>query len=469
MRTSTLFIILFLQAIIFLMPVLAQPILPGIWSGKLVVPGGELTLAITFFRDENDSLRASLRSIEQSPNDFPFDQVISYGRQVTLSMRSLRIELEGTIDSTDRAMVCDFRQSGFKFPLVLHKTDIMPGLKRPQEPQKPYPYMEEEIRFENIKDKITLAGTLTLPQGKGPFPAVILISGSGPQNRDEELFGHKPFLVLSDYLTRRGIAVLRFDDRGTAKSTGNFNEATTADFASDVKAALAYIKTRNEIDPARTGLIGHSEGGMVAPMVAAQSREIAFIVLLAGPGTGMDQIVLYQIERQLRMLGKTEEQIRTEIRFRKKLFEIISSTKDTGLAANKVRKAYTDLPENDRNLLAWKPEQLEETIKAFSSPWWKFCLTYQPAKALRKVSCPVLALNGSKDTQVQADPNLDAIEQALREGKCKSYTIKKLEGLNHLFQKCKTGDGFEYGAIEETINPEALEIIAKWIEDTVKN
>ena len=469
MKTHTLSIVLFLQAFLLLMPALAQPILPGIWSGKLAVPGGgELTLAFTFFRDENDSLRANLRSIEQSPNDFPFDQVISNGRKVNLSMRSLRIEVEGTIDSTDRTMVCDFRQSGFRFPLVLNKTDVMPGLKRPQEPQKPYPYNEEEVTFENAKDKITLAGTLTLPQGKGPFPAVILISGSGPQNRDEELFGHKPFLVLSDYLTCRGVAVLRFDDRGTGKSTGNFNKATTADFASDVKAALAYLKTRKEIDPAKTGLIGHSEGGMVAPIVAAQSKEIAFIVLLAGPGLGMDQIVLYQIERQLKMLGKSEEQIRAEIGFRKKIFEIISSTKDTGLAANKVRKAYTHLPVTDRNLLAWTPEQLEGMINAFYSPWWKFCLTYQPAKTLRNVSCPVLALNGSKDTQVQADPNLDAIEQALREGKCKSFTIKKLEGLNHLFQKCKTGDGFEYGAIEETINQEALELIGKWIDESVK-
>lgn len=470
MKTRTLSFVLFLQAFLLLMPALAQPSLPGIWSGKLAVPGGgELTLAFTFFRDENDSLRASLRSIEQSPNDFPFDQVTSNGRKVNLILRSLHIEVEGTIDSTDKTMVCDFRQSGFRFPLVLHKTEVMPGLKRPQEPQKPYPYVEEEVTFENAKDKITLAGILTLPQGKGPFPAVILISGSGPQNRDEELFGHKPFLVLSDYLTRRGVAVLRFDDRGTGKSTGNFNDATTADFASDVMAALAYLKTRKEIDHGRTGLIGHSEGGMVAPMVASRSKKVAFIVLLAGPGIGMDQIVLYQIERQLKLLGKTEEQTRTEIGFRKKIFEIISSTSDSGLAARKILKAYAGLPETDKNLLAWTPEQLEGMIRAFSSQWWRFCLTYQPATTLRKVTCPVLALNGSKDTQVQADPNLEVIEKALKEGKCKSFTIKKLEGLNHLFQKCKTGDGFEYGTIEETINQEALELIGKWIDESVKN
>jgi len=468
MKTYAYYIIIFLLAVLPLTSALGQPCLPGIWSGKLKVPGGgELTIAITFFTDDNDSLQASLRSIEQSPNDFPFDQVIHAGKKVTLSMRSLRIEVEGTVDSTDRTMVCDFRQGGFRLPLVLHKTDSMPGLKRPQEPMKPFPYKEEEVTFENNRDKITLAGTLTVPQGKGPFPAVILISGSGPQNRNEELFGHKPFLVLADYLTRRGIAVLRFDDRGTGQSSGNFNDATTADFATDVLAALAYLKTRQEIDPAKTGLIGHSEGGMVAPMVAARSKQVAFIILLAGPGIGMDQIVLYQIGRQLKMLGKSDEQIQAEIRFRKKIFETMAVAKDTVLAAAKIRKAYADLPEAERNLLSWTPEQLDGMIRTFSNPWWRFCLSYQPTKTLRKVQCPVLALNGSKDTQVQADPNLDAISKALREGKCKSYTIKKIDGLNHLFQKCKTGDGLEYRSIEETINPEVLEVIAQWIEGIV--
>lgn len=345
---------------------------------------------------------------------------------------------------------------------------------RPQEPKAPYPYDEEEVVYHNEKDRVQLAGTLTLPRSKRPFPAVLLITGSGPQDRNESLLGHKPFLVLADHLTRLGIAVLRVDDRGTFKSTGNFNEATSEDFAADALAGVEYLKTRREIAPKQIGLIGHSEGGLIAPLLAARSGDIAFIVMMAGPGLSGEQILYRQADMISRASGVSDELIALNRGAQERMFAIIKQEKDSVIAEQRIREEAKIFREAAVGTRAEGNEEQQRAVNLISAaievqaklvvkPWFRFFLTYDPRSALMKVRCPVLAINGEKDLQVPAEENLTAIRQALEAGGNKDYTTVSLPNLNHLFQTCRTGALSEYMQIEETISPAALETISKWI------
>ena len=299
-----------------------------------------------------------------------------------------------------------------------------------------------------------MAATLTIPQGKGPFPAVVLITGSGPQDRDETLLGHKPFLVLSDYLTRQGIAVLRADDRGVGKSTGVFANATTADFATDTEAGIAYLKTRPEIDPHKIGLVGHSEGGVIAPMIAARNPDVAFIVMMAGTGVRGDEVLVAQSEAIAVASGQNPDQAAKDATKEREMLKLVETEKDpTALEKELKEKMAGDVPAG----------QIGMQITQLTSPWFRYFLTYDPATALRKVTCPVLAINGEKDKQVLPSQNLPPIRKALEQAGNKRFEVDELPGLNHLFQSSKTGSPGEYAQIEETISPVALEKIATWI------
>ena len=327
-------------------------------------------------------------------------------------------------------------------------------LKRPQNPVKPYPYRDEEVSYENKLQHVTLAATLTIPPGKGPFPAVVLITGSGPQDRDETLLGHKPFLVLSDYLTRHGIVVLRADDRGTAKSTGNFKTATTADFATDTEAGIAYLKTRAEVDPRKIGLIGHSEGGVIAPMIAARNPDVAFIVMMAGTGVPGDQVLVAQGEAIQIASGMDSDKAAKDAIKEREMLTLVETERDEALLEKELKeKMAGDVPEAMIGL----------QIQQVTSPWFRYFLTYDPAPALRNVTCPVLVLSGSLDKQVLPDQNLPPIRKALEAAGNKHFEIDELPGLNHLFQTAKIGAPAEYTQIEETISPIALDKIATWI------
>ena len=323
------------------------------------------------------------------------------------------------------------------------------------------------------KVEITLAGTLTLPESGGPFPAVLLITGSGPQDRDETVAGHKPFWIIADYLTRQGIAVLRVDDRGTGKSTGFFKGATSGDFATDVLAGVAYLKSRKEINPRQIGLVGHSEGGLIAPMVAVQSDDVAFIVLLAGPGVDGSQILLMQGALISRAGGTSEALIKQSRNYSKRMHEIVKAEPNNERAEKKIREMHAasraalseELKKETRELAPDLEAQLNMTIKQILTPWFRYFLIYDPRPALRKVNCPVLAINGEKDLQVPSKENLAAMEQALKAGSnTDDYTLKELPDLNHLFQHAKTGAPTEYSKIEETFAPEALKIMGDWIK-----
>lgn len=436
-----------------------KPVAPsdidGAWLGTLDT--GAVKLRVVFrIRNTDEGLKATLDSPDQGAKGLPISSVNRGENSVKIEANSIGGVFEGTISADKNSIDGKWTQGGATMPLVLKplKSEADLELKRPQNPVKPYPYHEEDVSYDNKEQNVTLAATLTIPQGKGPFPGVLLITGSGPQDRDETLLGHKPFLVLSDYLTRHGVAVLRADDRGTGRSTGVFSKATTADFATDTEAGVAYLKTRSEIDPDKIGLIGHSEGGVIAPMVAARNKDVAFIVMMAGTGVPGDQVIVVQGEAIEIANGKKPEDAAKNAATQREVIHLIETEKDQAVLEKEIRE----------KMIGQETEaQLGMEIRQFTSVWFRYFLTYDPATALRKVTCPVLAINGSLDKQVLPDQNLPVIRKALEEAGNKHFEIDELPGLNHLFQTAKTGSPAEYAQIEETMSPVALEKISSWI------
>ena len=439
----------------------------GIWLGTLKVPGAELRITVTFSGSETGSWKATMNSLDQGSGELPMDEVKFESPHLYAKLAAAGIEFEGNVNQDATVWKCEFRQGPAKFPLVMNHVNQLPEAARPQEPKRPFPYHEEEVKYVNTRAGITLAGTLTFPNAKGPFPAVILLTGSGAQNRDEEVFGHKPFLVLSDFLTRQGFAVLRSDDRGTGKSGGSFQGSTTLDFAEDALAAVLYLKTRPEIEPDLIGLIGHSEGGISAPLAAAESKDIAFIVLMAGVGIPFDDLILHQKELRWKAAGISDATIAVQTAWHDTLKKITLENTDPEAAAAEMKACYNSLSAEDKALLNRNPETLEMEIQWMNDPWHRFVSRYDALATLAKVSCPVLALNGSKDTQVMADENLAMIEKGLQAGGNTNCTIQKLDGLNHLFQTANTGLETEYTGIEETMSPVAMQMIADWLKKQV--
>ena len=444
----------------------------GIWQGTLKVQGIELRIIFKIKKDKNDALTATMDSPDQGAENIPMDTVKLEGNNLFMELKKAGAVYEGSISEDGKKIEGTWKQGGFNLPLVLEHTDKVPEIKRPQEPKKPFPYKEEEVEYKNEKDDIKLAGTLTLPQGEGPFPAVLLISGSGAQNRNEELLAHKPFLLLSDYLTRRNISVLRMDDRGVGGSTGKLSESTSIDLAEDVLSGVRFLKTRKEIDPERIGLIGHSEGGIIAPIAASKSQEIAFIILMAGSGVTGEEILYLQGELINRANGVIEEDIQ-KARLRQELiFKVLKREKDNDSAEKALRRLYEEdiagMDEEEKKEAEVSDEVFKASLKKILNPWFRFFLTFDPKTALNKVKCPVLAIIGEKDLQVPPEQNLKEIEKALKQGGNEDYTIKELPGLNHLFQTAETGAPIEYGKIEETISPSALKLIGDWLLEHVK-
>jgi uncharacterized protein len=427
----------------------------GMWAGTLDT--GTVKLRVVFhIVNTEDGLTATLDSPDQGAKDIPANSVTRSGASLKIEANGIGGVFEGKITADRSSIDGTWTQGGQAIPLVLKRSKDLSELeiRHPQNPVKPYPYREEEVAYDNKVQKITLAATLTIPQGKGPFPGVVLITGSGPQDRDETLLGHKPFLVLSDYLTRHGIAVLRADDRGVGKSTGVFATATTADFATDAEAGVAYLETRAEVDPHKIGLIGHSEGGVIAPMVAARNKDVAFIVMMAGTGVPGDQVLVAQLEAIEMANGMSPDKAAKHAARQREIVQLIESEKDDAVLEKKLREKMSgDATE----------AQVGMEIKQFTSLWFRYFLTYDPATALRKVTCPVLAINGSLDKQVLPDQNLPQIRKALQEAGNTHVEIDELPGLNHLFQTAKTGSPTEYAQIEETMSPVALEKMANWI------
>lgn len=442
----------------------------GIWEGELEVFGNKLPL-VFHINQENSNYSAKMDSPQQQAFGIPVDEIRFEENTLLMTVNSIGMNYEGILNEDANQFSGTFKQSGMKFPMELKKSTGESSFKpnRPQEPVKPYPYQSEEVIFPNKKEGFNLAGTLTFPKKSGKYPAVILITGSGPQNRDEELMGHKPFLVIADYLTRNGIAVLRYDDRGVAESEGNFENSTTADFATDALAAFEFLRNHPSIKSDQIGLIGHSEGGLVAIKSAAQNKEIAFIGLLASSTMDGGKILLKQQEDIERISGFTEKYIQENKRINAKAYDLIRNIQDsTELRQqlsnhfNKAVKAYPDW--NISKTQGVSDEQYVETLlDIYMDKWWRYFISYDPIDDLKKIDQPIFALNGNKDLQVNADENLKILKNLN-----KNISIHPLENLNHLFQESKTGNPSEYAMLEETFSPKALAIILEEIQRILK-
>ncbi|WP_422928416.1 alpha/beta hydrolase family protein [Singulisphaera sp. PoT] len=444
------------------------------WEGKLAVRAGlELRLVLRVTKDPKDKTsRASFSSPDQTPAEFGADTFTLDKDVLSFTVRKIGGSFTGKLNATATEATGEWKQGGAAFPLSLTRKDKLTEVNHPQTPKPPFPYAEEEVEYRNEEAKIKLAGTLTTPEGPGPFPAVILISGSGAQDRDESLLGHKPFLVLADYLTRRGVAVLRVDDRGVGGSTGSTITSTSEDFGKDVLAGVAFLKSQPKIDGRKIGLIGHSEGGLIAPMVAVKSDDIAFIVLMAGTGLPGDEILALQAKLIGKAMGAKDEQLSQSLDLQKKLMAVAKAEKDDKAATKRMKELIEEtikaLPEDERKELAKMKSQGDAELAVLRTPWFRYFLSFDPRPTLAKVRCPVLAIVGEKDLQVPPKENLAEIEKALKSSGNSRVVLKELPGLNHLFQTCRTGAPSEYASIEETIAPAALEIIGDWIRDQAK-
>ena len=446
--------------------------LKGIWEGKIkVVADIELRLVVEVVQSKEGPLKATFQSPDQTPARLPIDPITLEGKALKFEVKSIKGKFAGKLNDAGTEAAGHWMQAGADFPLTLKKTDKVTALRRPQLPRPPFPYKAEDVTFENQAGGFRLAGTLTTPEGRGPFPAALLITGSGAQDRDESLLGHKPFLVLADALTRRGIAVLRVDDRGVGGSSGNIMAATSDDFAGDVSAGVAFLKSRSEIDPGRIGLVGHSEGGLIAPMVAARSPDVAYIVLMAGTGLTGSEILSLQGHLILKALGLTEERLKSQAETLKRLMAVVVAERDEEAATKKMgailEEALAALPEAERKALGDSAKFIEGQVTQLRSPWFRFFLAYDPRPTLAKVRCPVLAIIGERDLQVPPKENLAEIAKALKSAGNTRVTVREMPGLNHLFQTSKTGAPSEYATIEETMAPAALQAIGDWILEQV--
>lgn len=436
----------------------------GHWEGAVTLPGMELGLLIDLsLRDGAWSGTADIPM--QGAKGIALAGVRAVGDSLCFALAGVPGEPTFRGVRADSQITGRFTQRGQTFPFHLGREKLA-APRRPQEPQRPFPYREEEVGYDN--GPIHLAATLTLPEGSGPFPAAVLITGSGPQDRDEALFGHKPFRVLADCLARAGIAVLRADDRGVGGSTGKGRNSTTSDFADDALAGLRYLQTRSEIDRARIGLIGHSEGGIVGPLAAARAPgDVAFVVMIAGTGVPLDEVVLRQTELIELAGGATPDAVAVEVARTKLIMDLVKAGGDSlairAALLEQVHAQLVALPDSVR-AAAGSPEALADAaLHGMLSPWFRYAVGLDPRVALRRVRCPVLALNGTLDLQVDPEQNLPEIAKALQEGGNRDVTLLRLPELNHLLQHAKTGNPEEYAVIEETMNEAGLTAIRDWV------
>jgi pimeloyl-ACP methyl ester carboxylesterase len=431
----------------------------GNWQSALETHGMRLRLQLHVSHDTERELIAALDSLDQGISGLPTANVSLEENDFYFEIPAVEGTFEGQYDSAKNTLTGKWSQTGAEQNLEFKRSDEPLPLLRPQNPAPPYPYREETVSFSNAAANVQLAGTLTLPKGTGPFPAAILIAGSGPNDRDETVAGHKPFLILADSLTRKGIAVLRYDKRGVGRSTGSVDKATTLDFAADTQTAVAFLKARKDIDPKRIGLIGHSEGAMVVPYVANHSQDISWVVLLAAPATIGEATLINQSGLIGEVGGLSGPQLLASLTFDREAYDVVRKEKDPVVITEKVKQLVKDSGLD----AALPPATLETQLRMLASPWFRFFLDYDPLPTLQALKTPTLALYGHKDLQVPPKFNLELTKKALSDAGNSDFDVRELPELNHLFQHAYSGSPTEYQAIDETFAPEALLIVSDWI------
>lgn len=429
----------------------------GDWGGVLA---GQLRIVLHISKDGWGQYVGRLESPDQGNFVLEAEGITASATRMSFAIPRIGGSYEATWDSGKKAWAGVWKQ-GQSIPLVLSRATPSGEWRRPRRPQEEAiaaaekRYREEDVTFLNAA--VTLSGIFSIPSGNGPFPAVVLLSGSGAQSRDEEVAGHKIFLVLADSLVGRGVAVLRYDKRGVGHSTGDFRRATSVDFASDAEAALAFLKTRPEVDRTRIGLIGHSEGGAIAPVVANRNPAVAFVVLLAAPALRTDKLTVLQEALIAKAQGVAEDVIAARRSFGEALYAGILEAATTEEALATARRMVTQAV--DAKLLP--ASAAETTVNRVTSPWFRQALGHDPVPVLRQLKKPVLALFGSLDLQVPSKENLPLMKASLRDNA--HATLRDLQGVNHMFQTAITGSPAEYGELEETFAPAALKEIADWV------
>jgi uncharacterized protein len=452
----------------------AQNTFLGIWEGKINV-GVELRMIFRFSQDASGNFIATLDCPDQGIKDVKASSLQLTADSVYLGISQFQAKYSGKL--TNDSLISGTFQQGAPLPLNFKRITHVAEIVRAQTPVAPFPYMVEDLVYYNTDRSIAYGATITIPRGKGPFPAVLLLTGSGQQNRDEEILGHKPFAVIADHLTRNGFIVLRVDDRGMGKTTGDIFSATTRDFANDAIVGINYLKDRKEVDKKKIGLMGHSEGAMIAQIIAAERNDIDFVVMLAGPGEPTLKVMNDQNEAMLTKLGFAKEYVAAYMSLYNQILTTMlysDSSSHVGNVKAVVEKWMATTPVNI--VLATTGIRDESTKKNFidqfvgqlSSPWFKYFLRYDPAENIKKISAEVLAVNGSKDIQVISESNLKAIEAALKSGKSTVFEVRDLKGLNHLFQECSTCAASEYGKLEQTISPVLLDTITEWMNKIIR-
>ncbi|MCK9281580.1 MAG: alpha/beta fold hydrolase, partial [Melioribacteraceae bacterium] len=419
-----------------------QSKLIGDWEGLLNIGSKKIRMLIHINSDGN-GYKSKMDSPDQGALSLPLSVTEVKGDSLTISDPKLMIKIAGEYSTNTEnvkkqsiegakaqsdSIIANFFQNGAKIPINFGRSDTKEYvINRPQTPKPPFPYKSEEVKFANVKaGGIKLAGTLTLPNDTPNPPIAILISGSGAQNRNEKGFEHEPFLILSDYLSRNGIAVLRFDDRGTAESEGNFKSATSFDFSTDAEAALFYLQSRKDVDTKKIGLIGHSEGGMIAPMIAARNSDVAFVVSMAGPAVPLDQLMLKQIEELALSEERPAEDVEKLINLNKEIYNAIKENEDSAKTVTEIESILEKANYANGNLDARK-----NLIQRSMTVWFRYFIKYIPFPTLEKVKCSFLAINGEKDKQVDAKMNLEMMRSAFSKGKNPDYSVIYLPGLNH--------------------------------------
>ncbi|MCX8019967.1 MAG: alpha/beta fold hydrolase [Chitinophagaceae bacterium] len=475
-RKTVFFFILFFVFVISILPFAYAQTNPfvGTWNGLLKTGSIELQIVFHIRQDSTGRITSSMDSPDQNAYGIPCDKTEIKDQNIQVEITKLFLLFSGKL-LNDSVISGTFTQ-GIQFPLELKKSHTGSLRPRPQHPKPPFPYKSEEITFYNSTKTIRYGATITIPQGEGPFPAAVMITGSGPQDRDETIFGHKPFWVIADFLTRNGFIILRVDDRGVGKSSGNFADATSMDFASDVSAAVDYLLTRPEINLQKIGLIGHSEGGMIAPVVANKRKNIHFLILLAAPGVKISELMAEQNYAVLKSRQISEKTSNYYTRLFKKVNSLFLKHNDSALAVKKCLQ-YLNRWVKNIDTTSLKELQLESPenriqyaknmYQSLRLPWLRYFMQFNPQPYLKKLKGNVLALFGEKDIQVTVPLNSEGMKKALQKSKA-VFEIMVLPGLNHLFQTCRRCTVDEYASLEETFSPAALDIMKNWLQKYVK-
>ncbi|UCG34407.1 MAG: alpha/beta hydrolase [Phycisphaerales bacterium] len=431
----------------------------GIWQGVVSYPGLDLRVVFKISRTSEGCLAAVMIQPDQGDHESPVSSLTFVDDRLHLKLPAAGTSFEGRLACDGSTIEGRWERGDVSLPLVLHRVTEISKPHRPQTPTPPYPYEVLEVAYVNPLAPARLAGTVTLPREPPPYPAVILISGGGAQDRDNTILGHRPFLVMADHLTRRGIAVLRVDDRGVGSSTGDRSSATSADYADDALAGVAFLKTLANVDPRRIGLIGHSEGGIIAPLAAARSKDVAFVILLAAPGLPGQRYFDQYDESLGRSLGLPAETITRTRELHRRIYAVLKAEPDRDRAEQRLRVLFSefhpDMPE----------QRVQVSLDRYLRPWYRFILSHDPSETLARLTCPVLAIFGEKDVQVPPEGNADAVRRAMAASGNADSRVEVLPNLNHFFQAATTGAPSEYGEIEQTIDPAVLDLIATWILD----